>query len=171
MPPSALRPPSLAGFPSYLAAQLVKHSSRVLGEHMAVHGVRTHHFAVLAALGDFGPQCQQDLCDRLDLDKSHMVGFVDDLEAMGHVSRTRDPKDRRRHRVALTPSGADLVVELLAIDQRCQEQMLAALAPADRDRLVDLLQTVVAAADAVRLGEGGTTALTDRRVPLAGAGA
>ena len=36
--------------------------------------------AVLLALADLGAQSQQDLADRLDLDKSHMVGFVDHLD-------------------------------------------------------------------------------------------
>lgn len=139
------------GYPSYLAAQLVKHSGRLLAEEMTDLGVRPHHFAVLAALGDFGPQCQQALCDRLDLDKSHMVGFVDDLQAMGHVVRTRDQEDRRRHRVAITHSGEELLTQLLTIDARCQEAMTAGLDPADRDRLVQLLRVVVDAADRVRL--------------------
>ncbi|HUG83845.1 MAG TPA: MarR family winged helix-turn-helix transcriptional regulator, partial [Euzebya sp.] len=101
---------------------------------------------------DLGPQCQQDLCDRLDLDKSHMVGFVDDLEGMGHVVRTRDVEDRRRHRVQLTPSGRGLLVQLFAVEARCQDALFGVLQPADRQHLVDLLRTVVEAADGNRLG-------------------
>jgi MarR family transcriptional regulator, lower aerobic nicotinate degradation pathway regulator len=150
---AAGRPPSLSGFASYLSAQVAKGASRALGERLAVHGVRTHHLAVLAALADHGPSCQQDLCDRLDLDKSHMVGFVDDLEAGGHVVRARDPQDRRRHSVDITASGRDLLARLLAEDEVCQTDVFGVLSAEERDLLVALLQRVVAGLDAQRLGQ------------------
>jgi DNA-binding MarR family transcriptional regulator len=34
-----------------------------------------------------------------------MVRLIDDLEARGHVKRTRDPKDRRRYQLRLTGRG------------------------------------------------------------------
>ncbi|CAN5408450.1 MarR family transcriptional regulator BpsR [soil metagenome] len=153
MPPSDVRPPSLVGYPSYLAAQVAKSASRLLSEELAAFGVRPHHFAVLAALADFGAQCQQDLCDRLDLDKSHMVGFIDDLEGLGHVARTPDPADRRRHRVAITPAGSALLDQLFEVERTCQQTLFGMLDADDHRQLIDLLTTVVAAADARRLGD------------------
>lgn len=144
------RPASLAGYATYLSAQVAKGAHRVLADALAEHGVRPHHLAVLAALED-GPQCQQDLCDRLDLDKSHMVGFVDDLESGGHVERSRDPEDRRRHRVALTDGGRALLAELLDVDARCQDEVFGSLDAAERDTLVALLGRVTADLDVRRL--------------------
>lgn len=147
-----VRPPSLSGFASYLTAQVAKGAARVIGEQLAPLGLRPHHLAVLSALGDLGPQCQQDLCDRLDLDKSHMVGFVDDLEALGHLHRTRDPEDRRRHRVEITVSGRQLLTRLLAIDRGCHDEVFAVLADDEREVLVGLLRRVVEDLDTSRLG-------------------
>ena len=155
------RPPSLSGYATYLSAQVSKGAARLLGERLAPFGVRTHHLAVLAALGDFGPQCQQDLCDRLDLDKSHMVGFVDDLEGMGHLERTRDPVDRRRHRVAITTTGNALLADLLEVDARCQAEVFAALDAGQRGTLVDLLARVVADLDVSRLGADRASDVAD----------
>ncbi|TDC89277.1 MarR family transcriptional regulator [Actinomadura sp. 7K507] len=42
------------------------------------------------------------------LDPTLMVGLFDDLEADGLCERTRDPRDRRRHRVRITEKGREL---------------------------------------------------------------
>jgi DNA-binding MarR family transcriptional regulator len=154
-PPSAppARPPSLSGSASYLAGQVAKAALRLLAERLAEHGVRAQHLAVLTALADHGPACQQALCDALDLDKSHMVGIVDELEDLGHVARTRDPEDRRRHRVAITAGGRTLLTTLLAVHRDCQDELLAALHADERAVLVDLLGRVVVDLDRRRLGE------------------
>ncbi len=160
MPPNPpVRPPSLVTHPGYLAAQVAKSATRLLGEELADHGVRPHHMAVLATLEDLGPQCQQDLCDRLDLDKSHMVAFVDDLEGMGHLSRTRDPDDRRRHRLELAPSGSALLVELRTAQRRYEASLFGDLDDDERAQLTALLARVVESADDRRLNpapSGGT---------------
>jgi MarR family transcriptional regulator, lower aerobic nicotinate degradation pathway regulator len=149
------RPSTLRGSATYLAAQVVKAAGRVLGDRLAARGLRTHHLAALAALADGGPLCQQDLCARLDLDKSYVVGVVDDLEAAGLARRERDPADRRRHRVAVTDGGRALLAELLDEDARCQDEVLAALTADERRTLVALLGRVVTDLDARRAGAGG----------------
>lgn len=146
------RPPSLAEHPGYLAFQVGKVASRLLADELAPHDLRPTHLAVLAALSDVGPCCQRDLCDRLDVDKSHMVAFVDDLEDRGLLERQRDPEDRRRHRVAITEDGRTALKTLLAAQQRAEDALAGGLDPAQRAALVSLLARVVAAADHSRLG-------------------
>jgi DNA-binding MarR family transcriptional regulator len=48
------------------------------------------HAAILAALSDFGPLAQYELADRLDIQRSHLVGYVDLLEQRELVQRERD---------------------------------------------------------------------------------
>lgn len=148
---STHRPPSLARNPSYLAAQVSKAGYRMLSDRLAVHDLRPHHFAVLAAIDDQGPRCQQDLCDVLDVDKSHMVGFVDDLEDQGYLTRDRDPDDRRRYRLAITDTGTALLGKLHDAEEECQQALFGVLDDQERHDLAALLDTVVAHADAMRL--------------------
>jgi MarR family transcriptional regulator, lower aerobic nicotinate degradation pathway regulator len=91
------------------------------------------------------------LADSLDLDKSHLVGPIDDLEERKLVKRTRDPGDRRRNQVALTPAGKSLTDELRREGQRSQKGFLDALSPAEQKTLISLLQRVLAANDAARV--------------------
>jgi MarR family transcriptional regulator, lower aerobic nicotinate degradation pathway regulator len=65
--------------------------------------LRTYY--VLVSLSEESGISQQEVCDRIGMDRGDMVRLVDDLEARGQVKRTRDPKDRRRYRLSLTSRG------------------------------------------------------------------
>ncbi len=144
------RPPSLLALPSYTTAQVSKYGRRRLEDVLREDGLRLGHLAVLIALDDFGPLAQQQLADALDFDKSHLVGRIDTLEEEDLVTRTRDPDDRRRHRVALTPAGRTLLERLGPAATQSQKGFLDALTVAEQRTLISLLRRVLAANDAVR---------------------
>jgi DNA-binding MarR family transcriptional regulator len=58
------------------------------------------------------------------------------------VIRKRDPEDRRRHVVKLTPSGRSMLVDLRAIVQRLEDEYLAPLSAEERETLHVLLAKV-----------------------------
>jgi MarR family transcriptional regulator, lower aerobic nicotinate degradation pathway regulator len=144
------RPPSLLVLPSYVAAQVSKYGRRRLEEVLREHGLLLGHLAILTALDDFGPMSQQQLADSLDFDKSHLVGRIDVLEERDLVTRTQDPGDRRRHRVALTPAGRTLLNRLLPVAKQSQTGFLEALTAAEQRTLISLLRRVLSANDAAR---------------------
>jgi DNA-binding MarR family transcriptional regulator len=78
--------------------------------------LRTYY--VLALLSEDSGISQQEACDRTGLDRGDMVRLIDDLEARGHVKRSRDPDDRRRYQLSLTSRGR-------TAHKRC-DQILAA---------------------------------------------
>lgn len=99
--------------------------------------------AILAALSDFGPLAQYELANRLDIQRSHLVGYVDLLEQRGLVQRERDPADRRRQNVALTSSGQATWRRLQPVAERSQAQLLDVLSDSERDTLLALLARVL----------------------------
>lgn len=141
------RPPSLLDHPSYLAAQVSKVGRRHLEAVLVGHGLVLIHHALLSALDDFGALSQQQLADALDLDKSHLVGRLDQLEGRSLVDRTPDPRDRRRNQVALTSTGKALIDELRPAGQRSQQVLLNVLTAPEQETLVALLRRVLLAAD------------------------
>src|SRR5262245_58713870 len=54
---------------------------------------------------------QQALGQTLMLDPNNCVILLNDLDEHGYVERRRDPTDRRRHLVEITPAGAEALEE------------------------------------------------------------
>lgn len=146
----APRPPSLLAQPSYLASQVSKLGRRHLRVVLGEHGLLLAHHAIMSGLEDLGSLSQQQLADSLDLDKSHLVGFIDQLEKRDLLTRSKDPSDRRRNRVTLTPEGRTLVEQLRPVAQRSQQGLLDALSAAEQETLMSLLRRVLDANDAAR---------------------
>ncbi len=64
---------------------------------------------------DHGPGLsQQELAERLLLEKSTVSRMVADLENKGLVERERDPNNRRTYRLKLTDAGRDFHVRVAA---------------------------------------------------------
>src|SRR3954454_6186637 len=145
------RPPSLVALPSYLAGNVARIGHRLLFAALTEHQLKLVHFAILSALSDFGPLHQHALADSLNVNRSHLVGYLDVVEQRGLVRRDRDPEDRRRQRVALTPAGHELLRPLRNVARRSQAEFLGVLSPQERDTLLALLRKVLDADDELRL--------------------
>jgi DNA-binding MarR family transcriptional regulator len=85
---------------------------------------------------------QRALATRLSVDPSDIAKVVDELAAAGWVGRTRDPADRRRVRVTVTPEGRTALAALRSDAEAVQDDLLAPLDAAERDRLTALLRRV-----------------------------
>lgn len=135
-------PPTLTALTTYLLSKTGKTARGRLAAELAARNVRLWHMAVLAALADFGPHTQRELASRLAIDPSDIVKVLDDLTAAAHVTRTRDPADRRRVRVSLTESGTSALAAQVTLAQSVQSTLLAPLTPAERETLHALLLRV-----------------------------
>jgi DNA-binding MarR family transcriptional regulator len=103
-------------------------------------GLRPRHLITLTVLRDLAGSTQQDLAETLRIDRTNLVGLLNELEDAGLIERRRSPEDRRRHIVELTTAGrrklATAEFELAAVE----EDVLTALDEAQREQLFSLLQ-------------------------------
>ena len=102
-------------------------------------GLGPYHHAVLAVLAESPPETQGEIADALGYDRGQLVGILDELEEQGLVERRRDPTDRRRHTVRVTPEGTRAHAKLRALAERLEADFLADLNDEQRAELHELL--------------------------------
>jgi DNA-binding MarR family transcriptional regulator len=118
-----------------------------LAERLAPLGLRPKHFALLNIVAVEEGISQQKLGERLTLEPSGIVPTIDELEAQGLLERRRDPEDRRRYALYLTPDGqAKLAEACKAAAQRANE-LLRPLDEREVEVLHDMLSRIATAED------------------------
>lgn len=102
-------------------------------------GLNPYHYAVLVALDDDEHETQGSIADALGYDRGQLVGLLDELEERGLVERRRDPDDRRRHIVRLTPDGKQALRKVRTLARQIEDDFLAPLSDEERAQLHALL--------------------------------
>jgi DNA-binding MarR family transcriptional regulator len=132
-----------------LTHRLAAITRRAMGERMAneswAHeaGFRPGCIGVLRVVAAREPVSQREVSEALLLDPSDVVTLVDILEGAGLVERRRDPSDRRRYALEVTPRGQLAVVRLREISNEINEELLAPLDEQERAQLAELIGRVV----------------------------
>ena len=129
-------------------AYLFKHAERLMSElhaqALAPFDVQARDLGVLLAIDGNEPASQQQIAQRMGVDRTTMVAIIDTLEAKGLIARRPDTEDRRRNVVELTPAGQDMLREGIAASDAAEAELLAPLSPEENLQLRDLLARVVA---------------------------
>ncbi|WP_433133748.1 MarR family winged helix-turn-helix transcriptional regulator [Micromonospora sp. CA-240977] len=94
-------------------------------------GVRPRHFNVLATLAADDTLSQQDVSRLLGIDPNVLVGVIDELEKQGLAERRRNPQDRRRHVVALTAAGRQVLRDGAALLDEAEAAFFAEVPAAE----------------------------------------
>jgi DNA-binding MarR family transcriptional regulator len=103
------------------------------------------------------------MCEMLSIDANNLVLLLNSLEQAGQLRRRRDPGDRRRHLVELTPAGRRALERAERAQETIEDEVLAPLSREERTTLHALLGRALAASN----HPAGTGYLAeDVRVPV-----
>jgi DNA-binding MarR family transcriptional regulator len=108
-------------------------------------GLRPRHMIALTVLrANGGIAGQQELAAALQIDRTNLVGLLNELEVEGLILRRRAAEDRRRHIVELTTAGSERLAAAEAAVGAAEDEILGALTDRQREQLFELLQKAAA---------------------------
>ena len=112
-----------------------------------VLGMRLKQLIALDYLREHQGTPQKALGLSLMLDPNNCVILLNDLDVHGYIERRRDPEDRRRHLVEITPAGLKALEKAEARMEDLEEEVLCNLSKAERAELHGLLVKALAGQD------------------------
>jgi DNA-binding MarR family transcriptional regulator len=105
--------------------------------------MRLKDYLALVNLGGCNGITQQEMGSVLCVDANNLVILLNELEAAGLVLRRRDPSDRRRHLVDITPQGRKSLERAERAIACIEDGVLGGLSPKERTSLYLLLAKAI----------------------------
>lgn len=133
-------------FAGQLLFRLWRASHTRTAEALKTIGLTPALFALLNVLGAREGSIQQQLSLDMGIDPSAMVRLIDELESAGLAQRRRRPQDRRAWEVAITPKGRRTLERARRLAAAVEAEVLGGLSTAERQQLLTLLRSALAAA-------------------------
>ncbi len=130
------------GFASFLLAQVGAHAAKRFGEALAPLKMTPPQAGILRVLVGASGLSQRELAARMGIHPSRLVAIVDEMEAVGLVTREANSDDRRQYALTVTAKGREVMGELGAVARRHNETLLRSLAAEERVVLVGLLEKI-----------------------------
>ncbi|MER7046879.1 MarR family winged helix-turn-helix transcriptional regulator [Streptomyces jumonjinensis] len=112
--------------------------------------VTSTQFAMLSAIAERPSIDQNSLSRQVSVDTSTVAEVVNRLVDRGHVTRGKDPADRRRNLLSLSESGHRMYAEVSAAAAAMTDRLVATLPEHDRGELVRILRNLVESGEAMR---------------------
>jgi MarR family transcriptional regulator, transcriptional regulator for hemolysin len=101
------------------------------------------HFSVLILISEMGDNCcQKFIADTLHIDKTMMVGVLDDLSKKGFIKRTQNPKDRREYWIQLTVKGKKSIPEIQSVISEQNKYIMRGLTKPEVKRFHGQLEVI-----------------------------
>lgn len=131
-----------------------------LQQKLADLDITSWYYVLLVIEEGGGKWSQQELADRLDLDKVSMTRALDHLGDRGYVERCSCEGDRRKHLVKLTPKARPVVRTIRKAYEELNDEVLKGVRKADRAAFMEQLMAMV---ENLRT-EGPPVTVTNKRV-------
>ena len=127
----------------YVVRDVHRAFSRSLQAKIAAHGVSMGQWFFLRALWDEDGLTQRELSQRVGMMEPTTVTALNSMERRGLVERVRNPHDRRKVNIYLTPKGRSLREVLLPCAAEVSDLATRGIEPADLALAIDLLHRMI----------------------------
>ena len=131
--------------PGFMIRRMQQISVSLFLEETGKLGVTNRQYGILLVLTHRPGIDQISVANLLGLDRSTTGMVLKKLEDDGHVVRSVDIRDRRRHCLRLSESGNALLSQLAAPAKKVQSRLLSVLTPRERKLFLQLLEKFTSA--------------------------
>jgi len=120
-------------------ARTAKVVSRAFDDALVESGGSLPTWLVLVSLRRGRPAAQRELAEAVGVEGPTLTHHLNRMEAAGLVTRTRDPANRRVHRVETTEAGEEAFGRLLVAVTAFDRRLRRGLSREEAERLEELL--------------------------------
>jgi MarR family transcriptional regulator, organic hydroperoxide resistance regulator len=121
--------------------------SRKLQDGLAAHGVTLAQYLHLRELWELNGVTQNELSQKVGIEKASSTSVLDALEKNGLIVRVRNAQDRRKVNVHLTPAGQRIRELISPAARSVAMQAVSDLSEPELDSLFSALNRVIANLD------------------------
>lgn len=129
--------------PGHLFRRVHQISSALFAEECAAFGLTAVQYAALVAIEANPAVDATRLSALIAFDRSTLGDVLERLETKGWIARSPSPNDKRVKLLHIAPAGQQVLREVEGAVKRVQERLMAPLAPADRDKVMQLMIDLV----------------------------
>lgn len=109
--------------------------------------IRPAQYSVLIVIGQNPGLTQAELGRALAIKRANLVGMLNELERRKLARRVASPSDKRSHALHLTANGRQMLERYHKLALEHEKRATRALAPGEKDMLLDLLNRVARSLD------------------------
>jgi DNA-binding MarR family transcriptional regulator len=129
--------------PGHLIRRAYQMVMAVFAEETKGFGITPVQFSALIVIREQPGIDATRVAELIYFDRATIGNVLDRLETKGFIQREAGKQDRRTKRLFITPRGMALVKKIERLTPRISNRVVAPLAPADRAKLMTMLNQLV----------------------------
>ncbi|WP_373601457.1 MarR family winged helix-turn-helix transcriptional regulator [Paraclostridium bifermentans] len=123
-------------------SQIHRKGSIFISKELNSLGIGSGQVMFLLELYRGDGKSQEELAERLNIDKGTTARAIKKLEEAGFLTRERDLVDKRAYKVYLTEKGKDIKEEVYEIMMKWEEKITSNLNKEESENVVNLLMKI-----------------------------
>lgn len=144
-------PSDLQPLDSFVLTDVVSHLLRrahfraeeLFSQEFGKDGLTPRQKALLITAYQHPGANQNELADRIAIDRNSFAEMLNRMVAAGYVRRQKARDDARAYEITITQKGIDLLSEVLPRDQQVEERVIQPLPPELRPLFIKCLKIMV----------------------------
>ena len=112
-------------------------------EKLTPYDINAKQYGVLIKIDEKPNSSQKEIAEELRIDRTTMVSFIDHLEGLKYLTRTKNPQDRRSHLLMITEKGKKVLESCWDLLEQSERGIISPLNSQEVHLLNDFLLKIL----------------------------